>query len=178
MPKITKTYCETHNSSFKNFEELNKHIRDHHLDLTCNMCGRSFPNEISLKLHQQANHKKNSSVNSKGSKQSHINNRYSKKNKQYNIGQIIRRTTRLRHYKTTCNNCFQVNHTPTNDGKSANILEVHPYIQSLRGTQMERKDKTYHCVPCKEQFANEKALKTHNSQVHPNIVLVVKNLKN
>lgn len=44
--------------------------------------------------------------------------------------------------------------------------------------KMERKNKKYYCQVCKESFINEGALKDHNRCAHPNIVLIVKNLKN
>lgn len=56
MPKITKSLCEVHNQSFRTFEELNRHIRDKHIELTCEICSRNFPNETAIRLHRKANH--------------------------------------------------------------------------------------------------------------------------
>lgn len=58
MPKITKSFCESHNQSFRTFEELNKHIQQKHVNLWCSICNRVFNNEKSLQLHLKKNHTK------------------------------------------------------------------------------------------------------------------------
>lgn len=58
VTKLTKSWCETHSQAFRTFDELNKHIRDHHIELSCLECGRLFPNEVALKLHNRVNHNK------------------------------------------------------------------------------------------------------------------------
>lgn len=63
VTKITKSWCETHSQAFRTFDDLNRHIRDSHIDLTCYKCGRLFPNETAFRLHNRANHNNDQSVN-------------------------------------------------------------------------------------------------------------------
>lgn len=62
--------------------------------------------------------------------------------------------------------------------KTASKNKQHTPKEKTLQNKMERKNKIYHCQVCKESFENEGALRDHNRRAHPNIVLIVKNLKN
>lgn len=56
MPSYRVSCCVEHNLTFKTLEELHKHMRDHHYELSCDICERPFPNAAAKRLHDKYTH--------------------------------------------------------------------------------------------------------------------------